>query len=112
MSTPGAASAVAAPTVAPKRDDEDAKPCLYLTTLIELFMHEQSPAHALWSLLAMCWFWSSGCEAEEKELFLGSALLSLGRLLKDKLACLAEDMSACIPCQKDTKGDTRPVIMS
>lgn len=110
MSSLGAASSSAAPTVTRTRNSEDARLCRYTTTLMAL-LHEQSPAHALWSLLAMCWFWSSGCEAEEKELFLGSGLLSLGQILKDKLACLAEDMTACLPCHRDTKGDKQPVIM-
>ncbi|MEQ2157265.1 hypothetical protein GOODEAATRI_000168, partial [Goodea atripinnis] len=64
---------------------------------------DQSPAHALCSLLAMCWFWSSSSEAEEEDLNLGSALLSLGRLVKDKLACLADNVSACLSCQRGSK---------
>lgn len=108
---PGADMEVAIPIVAPMVDDEDPRPCLYLTTLIELFMRDQSPAQALCSLLAMCWFWPSGCEAEEKDLFLGSVLLTLGRFLKDKLACLAKEMAACLSCQRDAKGDKQPVTM-
>lgn len=108
---PGAAVAVAIPIVAPAVNAEDPRPCLYLTTLIELFMRDQSPARALCSLLAMCWFWPSGCEAEEKDLFLGSVLLSFGRLLKDKLAGLAQDMAACLFCRRHVKGDKQPVTM-
>lgn len=74
-------------------------------------MQDRSPAHALCSLLAMCCFWSCSSEAEEMDLFLGPALLSLGRLLKDKLACLAEDMTACLSCQRGAKGDKQAVIM-
>ncbi len=106
---PGAAMAVTIPIAAPMVNDEAPRPCLYLTTLIELFMRDQSPAQALCSLLAMCWFWPSGCEAEEKNLFLGSVLLSLGRRLKDKLACLAQDLAACLSCHRDVKGDKQPV---
>lgn len=103
--------AVAITIVTPVVNDEDPKPCLYLTTLIELFMRDQSPSQSLCSLLAMCWFWLSDCEAEEKDLFLGSVLLSLGRLLKNKLVCLATDMAACLSCQRDVKGDKQPVTM-
>ncbi|KAF0044548.1 hypothetical protein F2P81_003706 [Scophthalmus maximus] len=107
---PGASVAVAIPVVAPLVNDEAPRPCLYLTTFMELFMRDQSPVQALCSLLAMCWFWPSGCEAEEKDLFLGSALLGLGRLLKDKLARLAQDMAARLSCQRETKGDKRPSV--
>lgn len=106
--------AVAITIAAPVVNDEDPQPCLYLTTLIEHFMRDQTPSRALCSLLAMCWFWPSDCEAEEKDLFLGSVLLSLGRLLKNKLACLALDMAACLQiicCQRDVKGDKLPVTM-
>lgn len=108
---PDAAMAVTIPIVSPKVIDEAPQSCLHLTTLIELFVRDQSPAQALCSLLAMCWFWPSGCEAEEKDLFLGSVLVSLGRLLKDKLACLAQHMAACLSCQRNTKGDKQPVTM-
>lgn len=114
MTTPEVASAamtVVVPIVAPAGNDEGPPPCLYLTTLMGLFTQDQSPAQALCSLLAMCWFWPSSCQGEEKDLFLGSALLSLGRLLKDKLACLAQDVTTCLPCQGDTKGDKRPVTI-
>lgn len=108
---PGAAMTVTIPITAPTVNDEDPRPCLYLTTLIELFLPDQSPAQALCSLLAMCWFWRSGSEAKEKDLFLGSVLLSLGRFLKDKLACLVQDMAACLSCHRDVKGDKQPVTM-
>lgn len=108
MTTEGATSVVI-PIMVPPVTDEAPQSCLYLTTFMELFMWDQSPAQALCSLLAMCWFWPSGCEAEEKDLFLGSALLSLGRLVKDKLACLAQDVAACLSCQRDAKGDKQPV---
>ncbi|MED6241313.1 hypothetical protein ATANTOWER_008644, partial [Ataeniobius toweri] len=97
------AAAVAVPTAGPSRNNEDPQPSLYLTTSIEIFMQDQSPAHALCSLLAMCWFWSSSSEAEEEDLNLGSALLSLGCLIKDKLACLADNVSACLSCQRSSK---------
>ncbi|MEQ2235807.1 hypothetical protein ILYODFUR_005982, partial [Ilyodon furcidens] len=96
------AAAVAVPTAGPSRNDEDPQPSLYLTTSIEIFMQDQSPAHAL-CLLAMCWFWSSSSEAEEEDLNLGSALLSLGRLVKDKLACLVDNVSTCLSCQRGSK---------
>lgn len=111
MTAPGTAVAVAIPTVAPTVNDEDPRPCLYLTTLLELFMRDQSPAQALCSLVAMCWFWPSSCEAEEKDLFLGSVLLGLGRFLKDKLACLARDVAACLSCRRGVKGDKQTVTM-
>lgn len=109
MNTPGAA--VAVPTPAPSRGYEDPQPCLYVTTLIELFTQDQSPAGALLSLLAMCWYWPPESEGEEKDLFLGSALLSLGRLLRHKLACLAEDMADCLLCHRDAKEDKRLVML-
>ncbi|KAG7226247.1 hypothetical protein INR49_002997 [Caranx melampygus] len=106
---PGTATSVVIPIMVPPMTDESRQSCLYLTTFVELFMWDQSPAQALCSLLAMCWFWPSNCEAEEKDLFLGSALLSLGRLVKDKLACLAQDVAACLSCQRDAKGDKQPM---
>lgn len=111
LGVPGAAVAVAIPPAAPMPSDEDPRPCLYLTTLIELFMRDQSPARALCSLLAMCWFWPSDCEAEDKDLFLGSVLLALGRLLKDELSRLARDMAACLSCRRHAKGDKQAVTM-
>ncbi|XP_076604807.1 rho guanine nucleotide exchange factor TIAM2 isoform X3 [Chaetodon auriga] len=114
MTTPGLAvtdmAVVVIPIVAPTVNDEDPRPCLDLTTLIELFMWDRSPAQILCSLLAMCWFWLSGCKAEERDLFLGSVLLSLGRVLKDKLTCLAQDMAACLSCQRGGKGDKQPSV--
>ncbi|KAM7376528.1 hypothetical protein PAMP_006255 [Pampus punctatissimus] len=106
---PSTAMAVAEPAVTPTASDDDPHPCLCLTTLVELFMQDRSPAQALCSLLSMCWFWPSGSEAEEKDLFMGSALLSLGRLLKDKLADLAQDMADCLSCQRDAKGEKQPL---
>lgn len=107
---PGTATSVVIPIMAPPAvTDEAPQSCLYLATFMELFMWDQSPAQALCSLLAMCWFWPSGCEAEEKDLFLGSALLGLGRLVKDKLACLALDVAACWSCHRDAKGNEQPV---
>lgn len=103
------ALAVAVPV--PMLNDDDPGPSLYLTTLVELFMGDQSPAQALCSLLAMCWFWQPSCEGGEKDLLLVSVVLRLGRLLKDKLACLAENVSDCLSCQTDAKGDKQPVIM-
>lgn len=113
ITTPEADMAVAV-TIAAPVNDEDPRPCLYFTTPFELFMRDQSPSQALCSLLARCWFWPSDCEAEEKDLFLGSVLLSLGRLLKNKLACLGLDMAACLQiicCQRDVKGDKHVVTM-
>lgn len=101
---------IAAPAMKDMKD-EDPRPCLYLTTLIQLFTWDQSPAQALCSLLAMCWFWPSGCKAEEKNLFLVSVLLSLGRLLKGTLVCLAQEVAACLFCQKEVKGDKQMVTM-
>lgn len=97
------ATAVAMPTAGPGRNDEDPQPSLHLTTFIEIFVQDQSHAQALCSLLAMCCFWPSGSEAEEEDLNLGSALLRLGRLVKDKLACVVEDVSACLCCQRGSK---------
>lgn len=114
MTTPGVSGAdmaVAIPIAAATVNDEDPQPCLYLTTLIKLFMWDRSPAQALCSLLATCWFWPSGCEAEGKDLFLGSVLMSLGRFLKDKLACLTQDIAACLSCWRDLKGDKQAVTM-
>ncbi|KAF3701392.1 T-lymphoma invasion and metastasis-inducing protein 2 [Channa argus] len=110
IGVPGATVAVSMPIVAPTGNDEAPRSCLYLTTLIELFLRDRSPAQALCSLLAICWFWPSDCGAEEKDLFLGSALLSLGRLLKGKLACLAQDVAACLSCQRNAKGDKQPSV--
>lgn len=88
--------------------DEDPPPCLYLTTLVELFMPDQSPSQALCSLLAMLWFWSDR-GAEDKDLFLGSVLLGLARCLKNKVACLLLDLVSCFSCQRGAKGDKQPV---
>ncbi|KAK9533468.1 hypothetical protein VZT92_008584 [Zoarces viviparus] len=110
MTAPGVPCTTVAVAI-PAVSDEDPRPCLYLTTLIELFMRDQSPVQALCSLLAMCWFWPSGCEAEEKDLFLGSVLISLGRFLKDKMACLGRDMAACLSCERDVKGDKQAVTV-
>lgn len=99
--------AVAVAVVVPLTE-EDPRPCVYLPTLIELFFRDQSPVQALCSLLAMCWFWPAGCVAEDKDL-LGSALLSLRQLLKEKLAHLMEDMATCLACQKGHDGDKRLV---
>lgn len=107
----GAEMAVAITITAPAVRDEDHQPCLYPTTLTEIFMRDQLPSQALCSLLAMCWFWPSDCEAEGKDLFLGSVLLSLVRLLKNKLACLAVDVAGCLSCYTDVKGDKQPVTM-
>lgn len=74
-------------------------------------MRDHSPSQALCSLLAMRWFWPSDCEAEEKDLLLGSVLLSLGRLLKNKLTWLAVHVAACLSCHRDAKGDKQPVTM-
>lgn len=90
---------------------EDSQSCHYLSTLIELFLQVKSPAQALCSLLATCWFWLPGCRAEEKDLFLGSALVGMGRLLKEKLACLAQEIAACLSCQRNAKADDRMVNM-
>lgn len=107
---PSATVAVAVPAVV-HLTDEDPRPCVYLPTLIKLFIRDQLPAQALCSLLAMCWVWPPCCEAKEKDLFVGSALLSLRQLLKDKLARLAQDVAACLACQRDTKGDKLLVTM-
>lgn len=103
--------AVAVTIAAPAVSDEDPPPCLYLTTLVGLFMRHQSPSQAFCSLLAMFWFWSD-CEAEEKDLFLGSVLLGLVRFLKDKMACLVLDLVSCFSCHRGVKGDKQPVTMT
>lgn len=90
--------------------DEDPRTCLYFSALIEVLFRDQSPARALWSLLTMFWFWPSG--AEEKNLFLGSVLLCFGRLLREKLACLALDMATCLSCHRDVKADKQAVTTS
>lgn len=98
-----AASELALQTPGLTRNNEDPQTFLYLAVLIEIFMQDQSPANTLCSLFAMCWIWPSGYNAEEDNLNLGSALLSLGRLVKKKVACLVEDVSACLPCQRGSK---------
>lgn len=103
--------AVAVTIAAPAVSDEDPPPCLYLTTLVELLMRDQSPSQALCSFLAMFWFWSD-CEAEEKDLLLGSVLLGLVRLLKNRMACLLLDLVSCFSCHRGVKGDKQPVTMS
>ena len=91
--------------------EEEPRPCVYLTTLIELFIREQSPAEAACSLLAMCCFWpGGGLEAEDKDLFLGSALLTLRRLLRDKLAHLLDNMAVCLACEKGPESPRLLVI--
>lgn len=100
--------AAAVPVAAPRR------PSRHLGAPAELFGRDGSPSGALRSLLAMCWFWPPGSEAERRDVFLGSALLSLGRLLKDKLACAAAHADACLQtlcCQDDGKGDEAAVTM-
>lgn len=75
-----------------------------LATPADLFWRGGSPSGALRSLLAMCWLWPSG--SERRDVFLGSALLSLGRLLKDKLAGAAAHADDCLQvlcCQDDDK---------
>ena len=86
-----------------EQTEHDARPCIYLSALIEVFLREHSPAEALWSFLAMCWFWPE-CMEEGKDIFLSSTLLALRRLVQDKLACLLEDMAACVACQKAAEG--------
>lgn len=107
--TPGAPAAADMAVAVPIARDEAPGPSLHLTTLVELFTRDQSPGQALCTLLAMCWFWPSGCEAEEKDLFLGSVLLSLGRLLRAKLGCLAQDAAVCLSCRRGGKGDKQQV---
>lgn len=80
----------------------------------ELFRQDGSPSGALRSLLAMCWFWPPGSEAGRRDVFLGSALLSLGRLVKDKLARAAAHADDCLQalcCRDDGKGDIAAVTM-
>ena len=92
------------------RTGPNTRPCVYLSVLIELFIREQLPAEAVCSLLAMCWFWP-GCVGEDKDIFLGSALLTLCRLLRDKLACLLQDMAACMACEKAAEASTLLVTL-
>lgn len=106
-----ACMAVAVPVTAPTASEDNPGPSLYLTTLVELLMRDHSPAQALCSLLAMCWMCPPSCEGEQKNLFLGSVLLGLGRLLKDKLACLAQNMADCLSCRRDGKGAKQPVTL-
>uniref|UniRef100_A0AAX7TE66 DH domain-containing protein n=1 Tax=Astatotilapia calliptera TaxID=8154 RepID=A0AAX7TE66_ASTCA len=92
--------------------DEDPRPCLCLTILFELLQRGRSLVQALGAVAAMCccWFWPFGCKAEEKSPFLGSALLRLGRLLKDKLSCVVQDLTACLSCQRDSKEGKQPSV--
>lgn len=85
----------------------DARPCIYLTALIELCLCEHSPVEFLCSFLTMCWFWPD-CVKEGKDIFLNSTLLTLHRLLQNKLARLLEEIAACVACQKVAEG---PVFM-
>lgn len=93
--------------------DEDPRPCLCLTILFELLQRGRSLVQVLGAVAAMCccWFWPFGCKAEEKSPFLGSALLRLGRLLKDKLSCVVQDLTACLSCQRDSKEGKQPVTV-
>lgn len=94
---------------------DDGAPRSHLGAPTELFWRDGSPSGALRSLLAMCWFWPPGSEAERRDVFLGSALLSLGRLLKDKLACAAAHADACLQmlcCQDDGRVDKAAVTMA
>lgn len=92
-------------------EESSPRPCVYLTTLIGLFIRDQSPARAVCSLLAMCWwFWPGGCGAEEKDVFLGSALLTVRRLFKDKLARLLDHVAACLACEKSPDQTTALLV--
>lgn len=100
--------APAVPVAAPAADGR------HLGAPTELFRQDGSPSGALRSLLAMCWFWPPGSEADRRDVFLCSALLSLGRLVKDKLACAAAHVDACLQvlcCRDDGKGDKAAVTM-
>lgn len=92
---------------APGRDPRPSLRLLGAPT--QLFSQDHSPSGALRSLLAMCWFWPPGSEAGWRDVFLGSALLSLGRLLKKKLARAAARADACL--QRTCCRDRRAVTM-
>lgn len=93
--------------------DEDPRPCLCLAILFELLQRGRSLVQASGAVAATCccWFWPFGCKAEEISPFLGSALLRLGRLLKDKLSCVVQDLTACLSCRRDSKEDKQPVTV-
>lgn len=59
----------------------------------------------------MCWLWLPGSGPQKKEHIFGWALTGLGRLLTERLACLAEEIAACLFCQRDVKGEERTVNM-
>lgn len=111
VSAAGAEMAVAVPIAAPVVSDEDPPPCLFLTSVAELFTRDQSPSQAVCSVLAMLWFWSD-CEAEEEDLSLGSVLLGLARFLKSKMASLLVELLSCFSCHRGVKGDKQPVTIS
>lgn len=86
-----------------EQTERDARPCIYLTALIELCLCEHSPVELLCSFFTMCWFWPD-CVKEGKDIFLNSALLTLHRLLQNKLARLLEEIAACVACQNVAEG--------
>lgn len=81
----------------------DSRPCIYLTSFIELCLCEHSPVKVLGSFLAMCWFWPD-CVKEGNDIFLNSTLLTLHRLLHNKLARLLEEIAACMTCLNVAEG--------
>uniref|UniRef100_A0A3B4AAH5 DH domain-containing protein n=1 Tax=Periophthalmus magnuspinnatus TaxID=409849 RepID=A0A3B4AAH5_9GOBI len=50
-------------------------------------------------------------KSQKKDHFFGPVLNGLGCLLKQKLACLVEEISACLSCQRDAKEEERMVNM-
>lgn len=92
------------------------RPCLYLSTLMEIFVRNHPPAQALWAILAVRWFCPE--ETEEKDVCFNFAFLCLERALRDRLARLLEGVASCGACRssegavvKVTRGP-RPVRLS
>lgn len=104
--------AMSTPEVTEKSTGEDTQSCHYLGSLTQLFNQDQTPAQAMCSFLSMCCLRMPGFRAEEKDLFMGSALVSLARLLKEKLTCLFEELASCLSCQKNAREDERMVNMT
>lgn len=79
--------------------------------LNRLVLPEPVTVQTLDLLLTMCGVLLPGSWAPKKEHFFGSALTGLGCVLKDKLATLAEEIAACLCCQRDVKGEEQMVNM-
>lgn len=105
------AAATAAPVAVAPDEDPPTPPCLFLTTVVEVFARGQSPSRVVCSVLAMLWFRWEG-RAQDKELFLGGLLLGLARFLKSKMGGLVAELLSCFCCHRGNKGDKQPVTMS